>query len=221
MSTRRCLVICGLIILATAIYSAVIATRLPDIVPTHWNAAGHVDKYGSKWTTVLLMPCMMIGMTALMFLLPKISPKKFEIVPFLNTFNYIIVLVLCMFAVLHVVIAQATLHEGFPMTRVMPAVIYLFFALLGNVLGKVKRNFWVGIRTPWTLADERVWDRTHRLAARLWTVGGIVGFLLSLFGLPFTIVFGLLMVMALYPVVQSYLIYQKLDRGGQIAGPGV
>ena len=221
MSTRRSLVICGLIILATAIYSAIIANQLPDIVPTHWNAAGQVNQYGSKWTTVILMPCMMVVLTALMYVLPLISPRKFEINPFLKTFNYIIVLILCMFAVLHVVIVQATMHQTFPMNRVMPAVIYLFFAFLGNVLGKVQRNFWVGIRTPWTLADERVWDRTHRLAARLWTVGGIVGFLLALFGLPFWFVFGLLMLMAFIPAVQSYFIYQKLDRGGQIAGPGV
>ena len=217
MSTRRSLVICGLIILATVIYSAILATKLPDVVPTHWNGAGQIDKYGSKWTTVLLMPCMMIGLTALMYVLPIISPKKFEIVPFLSTFNYIIVVILCMFAVLHVVIAEATLHQGFPMARMMPAVIFLFFAFLGNVLGKVRRNFWVGIRTPWTLADANVWDRTHRSAARIWTIGGIFGFLLALFGVPWRFTFGYLMLIAFIPVIQSFFFYQQMDRSGTLS----
>ena len=217
MSTRRSLVIAGLITLASLIYSALMFNKLGEVVPTHWNAAGEVDQYGSKWVPLLMPPGVMVLMALLMVGLPAISPKKFEIDTFRGTFNYVMIVVLCMFAVMHVVIMQATIDGSFPIGRVLPAVIFLFFAALGNVLGKVRRNFWMGIRTPWTLADEGVWERTHRSAARIWTVGGLLGFLFALFGLPFWAVFGLLIVMALVPVLQSFLFYKQMDRSGRLA----
>ncbi len=224
MSTRLSVVIAFVIFLALTIYSFMVVRGLPDIVPTHWNAAGQIDGYGSKWGAALIMPGVMLFMLLMMIALPKISPKKFEIDTFRNTFNYIMLVVMAMEASLGVIILRMTVigpaAKTFPMVGAMFAVLFLFFAILGNSLGKVKRNFFMGIRTPWTLASEQVWDLTHRKAARLWTIGGFLGFVLSFFGLPFWVLFTGLMAMCLFPVVQSYFIYKRLDRAGQIAGNG-
>jgi uncharacterized membrane protein len=221
MSTRRSLVISFLIFIALTIYGFMLVRGMPDIVPTHWNAAGQVDGYGSKWITPLLMPGIVLFNILMIVALPKLSPRKFEIETFRGTFNYVMLIVTGMEAALGVVIPRATAHPSFQLgPGLIFGVLFLFFALLGNVLGKVRRNFFMGIKTPWTLASEEVWDRTHRSAARLWTVGGFIGCVLSLFNLPFWVLLTGLMAMCLFPVVQSYFIYQKLDRGGQIAGPG-
>jgi uncharacterized membrane protein len=191
-------------------YSAYMATKLPAIVPTHWDAAGKVNQYGSKWISLLVMPGSMVFTALLAIGLPAISPEKFKIDSFRNTYNYIMVLVIGMMTVLHIVILEATLNGSFPLERVMAAVLFAFFALMGNVLGKVRRNFWMGIRTPWTLADERVWDQTHRMAARIWTIGGALGVILALIGVTSGIWLTYLMAIALWPAIMSYVIYRRI-----------
>ena len=86
---------------------------------------------------------------------------------------------------------------------------------MGNVLGKVRRNFWMGVRTPWTLASEKVWVATHRLAARLLTAGGLAGAVAAWLGAPLVLCFWLLMVALLWPAVHSLLLYKRLEREGE------
>jgi uncharacterized membrane protein len=94
---------------------------------------------------------------------------------------------------------------------------YLLFALLGNVLGKVQRNFWVGVRTPWTLASETVWTQTHRMAAWLFVAAGLLGFVATLAGHSGLWLFvGLIAAIALGPVVYSLVLYKRLERQGRL-----
>src|SRR5579885_1960045 len=104
MSTRRSLVIAFLIFIAVTIYSYLVVRGLPDIVPTHWNKDGNIDGYGSKWTVALLMPGIVLVNILLMVILPKISPRQFEIDTFRGTFNYAMLVVTCMMAAIGVVI---------------------------------------------------------------------------------------------------------------------
>ena len=94
--------------------------------------------------------------------------------------------------------------------------IFLFFALVGNFMGKVQRNFWMGVRTPWTLASETVWIRTHRLTAWLWVAAGLVGFVAVLLRVPFLVCFIGLIAVALFPAIYSLVIYKKLERQGKV-----
>jgi uncharacterized membrane protein len=99
--------------------------------------------------------------------------------------------------------------------------ICLFLALLGNVLGKVRRNFWMGVRTPWTLASEVVWNQTHRLAAWLFVAAGLIGFALAMV-LPPSAAWVLLLVLlpaALLPVLYSLVLYKRLEREGKLEPP--
>ena len=100
--------------------------------------------------------------------------------------------------------------------RALIGGMFLFFALMGNVMGKVRKNFYIGIRVPWTLASDRVWNDTHRLAAWLMVGGGIVGFLLVIAGLPIVWPIGVMIVTFLVPVVYSFVHYKALERQGAL-----
>ena len=92
----------------------------------------------------------------------------------------------------------------------------LIYAALGNVLGKVKRNFYVGIKTPWTLASDTVWNKTHRLAAWLMVASGLGGFFLVMVGVPPFVPLGLFFVAVIYPVFYSLWLYKRLEREGRL-----
>jgi uncharacterized membrane protein len=101
------------------------------------------------------------------------------------------------------------------LVRVLMSGLFLCFALIGNVLGKVRRNFWIGVRTPWTLASERVWIATHRLAARLMVGAGLLLSVIVWLGAPIALCFWLLMASLLVPAIHSLLLYKRLEREGQ------
>jgi uncharacterized membrane protein len=194
---------------------------LPDRIPTHWNIHGEVDGYGNKQWAVFLMPVSMGGMLVLFYFLPALSPKHFEVDTFRSTYLYIMFIMTALFAYLHLLILYAvwktvTQHEQFDPGRPLIAGIFLMLALLGNVLGKVRRNFYIGVRVPWTLASDRVWNDTHRLAAWLMVAAGLIGFIMTLIGVPVIYAFFLLIGSALIPVVYSFVHYKALERRGAL-----
>ncbi len=158
--------------------------RLPDIVPTHWNAEGKVNSYGSKWISLLIMPITVILMSVLTVILPKVSPKQFEIEKFEGAFDNIMLMIVGLMTYLHVVILEATANPKVDIGKWLVGGILIFFAWMGNLLGKTRRNFFMGIRTPWTLASDKVWLATHRLAGKLMVIGGLGGVLGMLLGIP-------------------------------------
>ena len=196
---------------------------LADPVPVHWNAEGVADKKVPRDEAVpylMIAPLCMFGMCLLTVALPWLSPRRFSIEPFRATYNYIMGLMVVLFAYIQAVLLLASLrHPPVDSTKMLIAGIFLFFALLGNVLGKVRRNFWIGVRTPWTLASEVVWDRTHRVAAWLYTAGGVLGCVAVLVGVPFVACFVGLMVFALAPIVYSLVLYKSLEKQGKLSPP--
>jgi uncharacterized membrane protein len=192
---------------------------LPAQVPIHWNIEGEADGFVARENvlpTFLLIPGMMAGWLGLTWLLPRISPKGFQVEGFRATYDYLMALVNVLFAYLHGAILLGSLGRGIDIGRVIVGGIFLFFALLGNVLGKVQKNFWIGVRTPWTLASESVWEGTHRLAAWLFTLAGVVGVVMILLQVPMWICFTMLMLAALVPVVYSLVLYKQLEKQGRV-----
>jgi uncharacterized membrane protein len=151
--------------------------------------------------------------------LPWLSPRPFSVERFRGTYEYIMFLLVALMGYIQVTILYTTLHHRLDTVRLMVSGIFLFFALLGNVLGKVRRNFWIGIRTPWTLASERVWNQTHRVAAWLYVVLGLVGFVAVLSGVELIAVFVVFMIGVLFPVVYSLVLYKRWQREGKLDGP--
>jgi uncharacterized membrane protein len=210
------------LVVATIAMSAFMYPKLPETIPTHWNLAGKVDGYGPKSVSLLAMPIMSLLMLGLFRALPVLSPKNFEVDTFRDTYLFILVVVLGMFAYLHAVILYATWQQvekvahPIDIGRYMIGGIFLFLAVMGNVLGKVRRNFWIGVRVPWTLASDRVWNDTHRLAAWTLVAGGLIGFVMTIAGLPILIAFAVLIVSVLIPVVYSFVHYKQLERRGEL-----
>ena len=214
------LVVTALALGASVYVSVFLYDRLPEQVPIHWNAAGEADGFVAKehsFLTFYLIPLAMLGVAGLTLLLPWLSPKHFEIDRFRGTYGYIMFLVTALLGYLHLaVLLGSAWGSPLDVTRLVLGGIFLFLALLGNVLGKVRRNFYVGVRTPWTLASDAVWEATHRLAAWLMVAGGLLGFVALLLGVPFWWCFILLMVFVLIPVPYSLILYKRLQRQGKL-----
>jgi uncharacterized membrane protein len=194
--------------------------RMPDRVPTHWGFDGQADGWASKDQVFLiyyLLPTIIGGVIALgLFVLPWLSPQNFAVGAFRRTYDYVFALIAALLAYLQAVLLSAMITgSGLP-EKPFLAGIFVFFALIGNVLGKVKPNFWMGIRTPWTLADPQVWDRTHRLGAWSFTAVGVLGAIAVLLGAPPIACFFGLMAGALWPVVYSLILYKRLERAGRL-----
>jgi uncharacterized membrane protein len=193
--------------------------RLPAEVPTHWDYQGRPDRVVPRDRVLPYLLAAPAGMAVLVLLtplLPWLSPRALGVDEFRDTYGYIMALVVAMIGYLHGVFLLAALRPDLDVLRLLVGGLFLFFALLGNVLGKVRRNFWMGVRTPWTLASETVWIRTHRLAAWVFVAAGLVGFVAALAGAPRLVYAGILSIVVLVPVVYSLVLYKVLARQGRV-----
>lgn len=187
---------------------------LPDRVPVHWNANGDINGYGSKLFGAFGLPLINLGMYLMFILLPNIDPKKKNYNNFMSTYQFLKYLLIIFF--LGIQLMTLLIATGVVVNKpiLVQIMISLLFILLGNVMGRLKPNYFVGIKTPWTLANEDVWKKTHRLAAPLWVIGGILNILLSFTGtnsngIAFMIIVA---VISIVPVGYSYFIYQKIVK---------
>jgi len=206
----------GLILIVLAL-TALAYTHLPNSIPTHWDAHGNVNGWSEKWTLFVIEPGMMTVILLIFLALPWLSPKHFEVDSFRSTYSYIMVIILAMLAYVHALVLAAGLSWRIDVGRAIEGGVCLLFALLGNVLGKVRRNFYVGIRTPWTLANEQVWNATHRLGAKTFFAGGLLGLIAVILGAPFWLPITAIMAAALIPVIYSLTFYKQLEKRGQLS----
>lgn len=212
MKSRICWWTAWGLVLASLVVAVVLYPRLPAQIPTHWNIHGEVDDTGAKEWAAFLFPAIMAAMIAFFALLPVLSPRPFQVDGFRSTYLFIMVLLVMLLGFFHVLSLLAGLNVKTDITRAMLGGLCLFFAALGNVLGKVQRNFYVGIRVPWTLANDRVWNDTHRLAAWLWVACGLVGFVLVLLGAPAALTLLPMAVAVLVPIAYSFVLSRRLER---------
>lgn len=203
------------ILAAVLVGSACVYPQLPARIPMHWNLQGRVDGYGPKTWGVFIMPATMAGLLVLFAVLPSLSPRPFSIDEFRATYGYIVVVILAMMAYIQAAMLFAIARGGVDLMQLMTVGIFVAFALMGNVMGKIRRNFFMGVRVPWTLASERVWNETHRLTAWLMVAAGLVGAGVALAGFPWA-AFGLLVPALLVPVVFSLVRYKQLERRGEL-----
>ncbi len=216
MSVRGMVFWSVLFIAAMFAYSLWLYPSLLDRVPTHWNWKGEVDGWSSKPFGAFFLPGMTAGLWLLFLALPWLSPRGFKIEPFRATYNILVVMVLALMAYIHFVALQAALQPNMDMARALIGGIFALFGGIGVLLGRVKRNFWVGVRTPWTLASDAVWDSTHRLAARLYSLTGF-GCALAVFaGVPTAVCFVMFITLIFVPVVYSLVLYKRLEKQGTV-----
>jgi len=200
--------------LLPAVYLWIIFPALPQTVAVHWGLNGTVDRYGTK-NEFLIGPSVLIGVSGLVYLLlkflPAIDPKK-QIKYGQDTFQKLALGLVIFLAALNIAIIYATVNHGFQIDKLIFPLIGLFFAFLGNLMNSIKPNYFAGIRTPWTLESEDNWRATHRLAGKIWFVGGIIITIVMLFLPPKagTIFFTIFVcVMALIPIIYSFVYFKK------------
>jgi uncharacterized membrane protein len=193
--------------------TALVVKDLPATIPTHWDAAGQVNGHGPRGT-LFLQPAIIALLVLLWPVLPSVSPDKFRVEGFSDTWWFSGMVVVGLLAYIQAVLLTVVAHGALDLGRALFGGIGIAFVLLGNVLGKVKRNFWLGVRTPWTLASDRVWYATHRLAAKTMVAGGLLVLAVTLAGLPGYVATAALLAGALVPVVYSLVYYKRLERTG-------
>jgi uncharacterized membrane protein len=155
----------------------------PSEIPVHWNASGEVDRFGGKIEGLLLLPLMALGIYLLMRYLPNIDPGRVNYARFGGAYTAIRAGVLLLMAGIYGMVIAWVLKAPVDMSRAVPVAVGALFMLFGSVLGQVKPNWFVGIRTPWTLSSTESWARTHRLGGRLFIALGVLFAITGLFKL--------------------------------------
>ncbi len=193
-------------------YLAYIWNRLPEKVPMHWNGAGEIDRYGDKKELVAVL-CMLVGITYFVFLIiPYVDPKQKlqNMGNKLNNLRMILTLFMSGLAVFILYnVQQKSSNPGFVF-----AIIGLLFAFLGNYFKTIKPNYFIGIKTPWTLENEEVWKKTHIMGGKLWFVGGLLMALTFLLPNEMQLYnfLGITAVISIVPIVYSYLEFKKIKN---------
>ena len=198
------------IFITTFLLALVAYPYLPAQVASHWNAAGQVNGYTNKFWGVALFPFIQLFMLGLFWLIPRIDPKRSNIQKFREDFDRFISILLLFFLYLFILSLAWNFNWQFNFTRsLIPAfAVLLYFA--GDLVGKAQPNWTIGIRTPWTLSSEKVWQSTHQLGGKIYkwlAILVLIGMLLPLWA--FWVVAGALIAASIYLVVFSYLEYRK------------
>jgi uncharacterized membrane protein len=190
----------------------VLYDRLPALTPVHWDIHGQVNGVVAKPWGPFITPLMIAGMASLAWVLPVISPKQFRIEPFAQAFDRIMLAVIALPALITASELAEALGAPPLIGRILPLSAGLMLIIIGDVLGKTTPNFFVGVRTPWTLASPEVWRRTHRLAGRFFVVAGLCFVVAGVVGAGVLIPIVVTLAAALAPVAYSYWLYRKLER---------
>lgn len=186
--------------------------QMPEQMASHWNVNDQVDGYISKFWGVFLMPLVTLGMFALFLAVPNIDPLKANIAQFRETFNIFIALIVAFMLYIHgLTLAWSLGYQDFKMSAAMLPFMGILFIAIGYLLRQAKRNFFIGIRTPWTLSSDTVWEKTHQLGSVLFMLSGAFAIAGGFFGgiTAFWLMFVPLIGSSLFLVVYSYVLYRN------------
>jgi len=202
------------IILISFIIGAFLYPQMPDIIPSHWNAQGEIDGYMDKFWGLFLLPMISVGLFALFVYLPKFEPRKMNLESFKEYYQGILLVTIGFLFYIFILTILAAFGYKFNMVQMMAPAFAAMFFYIGVALEKVKSNFFVGIRTPWTISDDVVWEKTHKLGGKLFKASAIITF----FGLFFKEIAFLLMIVPIlavsaFAVAYSYVEYKKIHKG--------
>lgn len=199
------------IVLLPFIYLAYIWNQLPEKVPMHWNIKGEIDRYGEKMELIIIPILLPLLVYIIFLVVPKIDPKN-KLNNMGNKLQTIKVLLTTFMAILALFIIYSAKNQSFANPNYIILLIGVLYIILGNYFKTIKANYFIGIRTPWTLENETVWKKTHKLGGKLWFVGGIIIVLTSLIldkepnVTVFLIITGIITII---PIVYSYIIFKN------------
>jgi len=200
------------IVLAPFVYLAIIWNTLPEKVPTHWNYKGDVDKWGDKYSLIALLFLLPVLTYVSMLVIPKIDPKK-KIEQMGGKYYQLKFILVLFMSTLVFIILQISVNQSTSSPNLIFIAVGALLIALGNYFTVIQPNYFIGIKTPWTLENKEVWKLTHILAGKLWIIGGLLIVLGSLtidksvFIYLFIVTIAIL---TLVPVIYSYIKFKEL-----------
>ena len=201
-----------LVVCAVAVYAYV---KLPGDgrYPVHWSFDGQPDRYGSKLEAVSIGPIISIMIYVFAVVLPAVDPKKKNYERFKREYLLLMQVIMGAMAMIYIMTIMAAFGRQVNITLWINAMVGVLFVIIGNYMGRIKQNWYMGIKTPWTLSDERVWNKTHRFGGRIFVIMGAIFVLNALDGFitNWIVFFILLFGLTLSPVVYSYILFRKLE----------
>jgi len=200
----------GLIILCFLV-GILMYPNLPDKMPVHWNIKGEIDGWASKNFAVFFFPIIILAIYVLMLLMPLIDPLKENYQKFKETYFWFRAILVVLFSLLYFYTLLASRGLELDIKLFIVPAFSIFFIFIGLFLPKIKKNYFVGIKTPWTFHSEVVWDKTHKFGGKLFIMAGILSFL----GLPFSqysfwIFICSVLGATIGATVYSYIVFTKL-----------
>jgi len=205
----------SLLVIVAVLATLAVYSRLPEQVPTHWNVSGEVDDWSSRlwgaWTIPLVMAAMLLVFRAF----PLIDPRRENYPKFAGAYEGILIIVLLFMLALHVSLLATMLGRPIAVMRLLPVGIGLLLVGIGALLPKAHANWFIGIRTPWTLSNDRVWERTHRFGGVVMIATGLLIAASALLAPLWThrVMAGAIAAMAIIVIAYSYFAWRQ-EVGG-------
>ncbi|AKG52779.1 hypothetical protein DGWBC_0089 [Dehalogenimonas sp. WBC-2] len=202
----------NLLLMAAMFITAALAwSGAPDSIPVHWGISGEVDGYGGKFEGLLLLPLMTVGIYLMLLFIPRIDPKRANYDRFGNVYRIIRTLLVVFMAVVYGVTIAYINEVSIDVGRVIPVMVGILLAVLGNYFGKLKPTWFVGIRTPWTLTSDLSWTKTHQLGGKLFVGFGVLLALAGILGQNwlFLVIMGLFLASIVFLFAYSYRVWKS------------
>jgi len=195
--------------LLPVLYLIVNWSLLPESMPVHFDMKGNPNGYGSRWVYVWLP----LGLYFMMLVLPRLDPRKANYAIFEGSYYKLRLIMAVFFGLINTTVIWGVVNNANSVQRFIPLTIFFLFMLIGNYMGNIRPNYFVGIKVPWTLNSDEVWVLTHKMAGKLWFWGSLAGILLYFVVDKMEWIFiPLLIILVVVPIVYSYVIYQKLQK---------
>lgn len=189
--------------------------RLPDMVPSHWNVSGEVDGYMPKKFYVIFFPSLTLGLYLLMSLAPIMDPRPESYNKFRGVFEGFRIILVLVFTVIYIATLLFALGMPISIAKIINLSLGIMFIFIGNYFGKIRHNYTFGIKTPWTLANEEIWNKTHRVSGPLWVAVGFI-WIFSIFLLTEKLAFSVNMVALLlasgFGFIYSFILFKQLKN---------
>jgi len=202
------------IISASVALSVYFYQHFPARVPMHWNVAGEIDGWSSRGFGAFLFPVILIAIYFLFEILPKIDPRRANYPEFKKVYSIFKTAIMAIFFGIYILTGLSGLGVKVAVDLWIPIGIGLLFIILGNYFGKLRNNYFVGIRTPWTLSNEEVWNKTHRLGGKLFILGGVAMMLMGVIpvGIRIVLFIAVVLMISVVPILYSYIIHKRLSK---------
>ena len=210
---KKMLVAAFLIVIISFVIGIASYSYLPNELASHWGENGNVNGYVPKFWALFLLPMISVGMILLFYFLPKIDPLKKNYEKFRRYYDSFVFIIITFLFYIYILTILWNFRIQFNMNIALIPALGFLFIYIGLILENIKRNWFIGIRTPWTISSDKVWDKTHKLGSKLFVITGIIT-IIGIFFDDFILYFILvpIIVSAIILIIYSYLEWRKEEK---------